>query len=563
MQSTIRKPPRTLRGLVPAELRRRQVLIFAMFLGAAVAASVVRPDQADIIGPVAVMIGYGSAGVTMMRKARRMEGREGLSWSLVGAGFLTAATGIAVVAVIQTVSGSIAAFGPTDLFFITSYLLTLAGFGTLPQLPTSKTQRIRVYLDSLIGALSIAAVMWVLVLGDLINEFSLATNWDRWAGSSYPILDVASLMMVVIVTVRRSTFRFDARLMLLAFGITAQSIADLSYLASGVGKTFSEASPIYPAYILATAAYFGAASIADRHPKRRSYADRRAPLWSMIAPYSVALFLVVLLVVNVEAQQLSANALVLIYAVLVVGALVIARQGMAIRENRLLVERQRSDLVSSISHELRTPLTAIVGFLDVIADQEADLGDQERSELTEIIHEQARHMSGIVSDLILLARGSPDEMTLKESLVSVADLVKTATTSVENKETSLAIEVDAHLQAMLDAGRVQQVIVNLLSNAVRYGEGKNLIVVRREGKDLAIEVHDNGPGVPKKYEMAIWERFERGANRLNASTPGSGIGLAVVDAITKAHGGNTSYRESERLGGACFRVVLPDRVKAA
>ena len=154
-------------------------------------------------------------------------------------------------------------------------------------------------------------------------------------------------------------------------------------------------------------------------------------------------------------------------------------------------------------------------------------------------------------------------MTLKESLVSVADLVKTATTSVENKETSLAIEVDAHLQAMLDAGRVQQIIVNLLSNAVRYGEGKNLIVVRREGKDLAIEVHDNGPGVPKKYEMAIWERFERGANRLNASTPGSGIGLAVVDAITKAHGGNTSYRESERLGGACFRVVLPDRVEAA
>jgi two-component system sensor histidine kinase AdeS len=88
-------------------------------------------------------------------------------------------------------------------------------------------------------------------------------------------------------------------------------------------------------------------------------------------------------------------------------------------------------------------------------------------------------------------------------------------------------------------------------------------VVRREGRDLAIEVHDNGPGVPKKYEVAIWDRFDRGANRLNASTPGSGIGLAVVEAITRAHGGNTGYRASERLGGACFRVVLPDRVKAA
>ena len=128
---------------------------------------------------------------------------------------------------------------------------------------------------------------------------------------------------------------------------------------------------------------------------------------------------------------------------------------------------------------------------------------------------------------------------------------------------SLTIEVEAQLQVMIDAGRVQQVIVNLLSNAVRYGQGRSLIVVRREGSDLAIEVHDNGPGVPKKYEFAIWEQFERGVNRLNANTPGSGVGLAVVKTITQAHGGDTGYRQSERLGGACFRVVLPDRIIAA
>ena len=559
----MRKPPRNLRELVPVALRLRQVLVFAVLAGALLVASTSGPSNEDVVGPLAVLIGYASAGVTLVLKTKGMKGRERLSWRLIGAGFIVAAVGIATVGVVQTVSGSVPAFGPTDLFFLAAYALILTGFATLPQLPTSTTQRIRVYLDSLIGALSVAAVMWVLVLGDLIHEFSAATNWDRWAGSVYPILDVASLMMVVIVTVRRSTYRFDARLMLFAFGITAQSIADLSYLATGVGRTFAETSPIYPAFILATALYFGAALIADRHPKRRSYADRKAPLWSMIAPYTVALILVILLIVNVEGQELSADGLVLIYAVLIVGGLVISRQGMAIRENRLLVERQRSDLVSSISHELRTPLTAIVGFLDVMTDEDARIEEAESAELTQLISEQSHHKSRIVSDLILLARGSPDEMTLKESLVPVADLVKTASTSVEKKATSLTIEVESQLQALLDAGRVQQVIVNLLSNAVRYGQGKSLIVVRREGHDLAIEVHDNGPGVPRKYEVAIWERFERGANRLNASTPGSGIGLAVVDAITKAHGGDTTYRESERLGGACFRVVLPDRVKAA
>jgi signal transduction histidine kinase len=482
---------------------------------------------------------------------------------LIGIGFLTATLGIAAVGVLQVVTGSVAAFGPTDVFFLAAYGIILAGFAYLPQLPSSRAQRIRVYLDSLIGALSIAAIMWVLVLGDLMHQFSTATAWDRWAGTAYPIIDVASLILVVIVTVRRSTFRFDLRLLFFGTGIVAQSIADLTFLASGVGQSFGEARPVYYAFILASILYFSAALIADRQPKKRSYADRNSPIWSMIAPYSVALALVGLLVAKVNGRELSADSLVLIYAVLAVGALVIARQAMAIRENRLLVERQRSDLVSSISHELRTPLTAIVGFLDVMTDEDADIPETERLELTGIIHDQARHMSGIVSDLILLARGSPDEMTLKEVPVPVADLVKTATASVEKRATSLTVEVEAQLRAMLDAGRVQQVIVNLLSNAVRYGKGKSLIVVRREGKDLTIEVHDNGPGVPKKYEVAIWERFDRGANRLNASTPGSGIGLAVVDAIAKAHGGETAYRDSERLGGACFRVVLPNRIDAA
>ncbi len=343
----------------------------------------------------------------------------------------------------------------------------------------------------------------------------------------------------------------------------AQSAADLTFLSSAVGKSFEDANPIYPLFVTATALYLAAALLIDRNPKPRAYADRRGRLLAMLAPYTAAVALVGLLVFQTEGSSLSFNAQLVFLVSLVVVGLVITRQSVAIRENRHLVDRQRAELVSSISHELRTPLTAIVGFLDVMTDDEAGIGEEETRELTGVIHEQARHMSRIVSDLILLARGSPDELTLKESVVSIADLVKGAVRSVEQKTTSLAVEVEAQLQAMLDAGRVQQVIVNLLTNAVRYGNDRSLIVVKREGTDLAIEVHDNGPGVPKKYELAIWERFERGPNRFNANTPGSGIGLAVVDAITKAHHGSTAYRQSERLGGACFRVVLPDRVKAA
>lgn len=521
------------------------------------------PTQGDTVGPIAMLVGIATVGLVLVRSSRLMKGRDRLAWRLVGIGFLVVGIGIFSIAILDTFFGPAPAFGPLDTIVIAGYILVLAGFGTLPHLSSSTVQRIRIYLDSIIGAISLAVVLWVIYLDDLIHSYSQANAWERWAGSIYPILDVAALMVVVIVIVRRSSYRFDLRLMLFGVGIVIQSLADLTLLKSGIGKTFGAAEPNYPLFLLAAGFYLAAASVVHRQPRARAFADRNVSLMSMIAPYSTAGILVILLLTEIQASVLTDNARLVLFTTLLVGLLVIARQGVAISENRNLVEKQRADLVSSISHELRTPLTAIVGFLDVMTDDEAGIGKEETRELTEVIHGQAQHMSRIVSDLILLARGSPDELTLKESVVSIADLVKGAVRSVEQKTTSLTVEVEAQLQALLDAGRVQQVIVNLLTNAVRYGNDRSLIVVRREGKDLAIEVHDNGPGVPKKYELAIWERFERGPNRLNANTPGSGIGLAVVDAITKAHHGSTAYRPSERLGGACFRVVLPDRVKAA
>ncbi len=531
----------------------------------AIAAMVIilRPDRADTIGPLAVLVGYATAGVTLARRTRSLDDRERFAWRLVAAGFLTAALGIMVVAILEIVTGSVPAFGPTDILFIVTYLLILAGFGLLPHMSTSMIQRVRIYLDSLVGAISVAAVMWVLVLDHLILDFAAASAWDRWAGAAYPILDVAALMMVVIVSVRRSTYRFDLRLLLFALGIIAQVTADLTYLWSGVGRTFAEANPNFLVFLLAATLYFVAATIVDRPPKARAYADRRASLMSMLAPYTAAVILVGLLLVETRDSALATNAKVVLAATLIVGLLVIVRQTVAIHENRMLVERQRTDLVSSISHELRTPLTAVVGFLDVLSDPDAGLSEAERHELTLILSQQTAYMSRIVSDLVLLARGSPDELTLKENVMPVAGIVDKALKSVEQKATSVDTEIDAALQARIDGGRVQQILVNLLSNAVRYGNGRSLVVIRREGDDLAIEVHDNGPGVPKKYELAIWEKFERGVNRYNAATPGSGIGLAVVDVITRAHQGSAGYQRSDRLGGACFRVVLPRRAIVA
>jgi two-component system sensor histidine kinase MtrB len=103
-------------------------------------------------------------------------------------------------------------------------------------------------------------------------------------------------------------------------------------------------------------------------------------------------------------------------------------------------------------------------------------------------------------------------------------------------------------------------LVNLISNASRYGGDRCMIRAWAHGGALILEVHDTGPGVPKKHELLIWDRFERGPNRYNATVPGTGIGLAVVAAIAEAHGGTVGYRRSEDLGGSCFWFELPGRV---
>ncbi|MCL1598958.1 MAG: HAMP domain-containing histidine kinase, partial [Actinomycetia bacterium] len=250
---------------------------------------------------------------------------------------------------------------------------------------------------------------------------------------------------------------------------------------------------------------------------------------------------------------------VLLIGTITVGLLVIARQGVAIAENRAHIEQQRNALVSTISHELRTPLTAITGFIDLLREPDDVLDDAERKEMFDIVHQQTGYMARIVSDLIMLARGADSDIDLMVREVSMVDLVASAIHASGVSPQSVTVDCSPDLVGFVDPERIQQVLVNLLTNAARYGGPNRIVRVSGKGSGLILEVHDDGPGIPRRYEVRVWDRFERGPNRLNAAIPGSGIGLAIVQAIASTHGGIASYRTSEVLGGACFVVTLPAR----
>ena len=540
--------------------RRAVLVVFGISAAAALTTTLVDSATASTIVNAVLLLGLPAAGILFIRRSRNLEKAEHRAWLLVGLGLLIASVGVIVLTVTWLIHSSVSAFSPIDSIYLVGYFVGLAGFAILPHTYGNGLVRLRLLLDGLIGAVAVGALIWTLLLREITSSLAEAPLTDQLIGATFIFLDIALLVVLMIVVVRRSSVRFDLRLVLFGLAGISQAIADFSYLTSGAGKAFAEAEPIYPFNIAAVGFFLAAALVVDITPSEREYADRtRTPTWALILPYSFAVVLVGVLVARFPNMGASVADQGLFHATVLVAVLVITRQALAIRENRRAVEDQRTALVGSISHELRTPLTAIIGFLEILRDEEY-ASDAERREITDIATDQASYLSRVVSDLVMLASETITNVDLDINQIPIDELVWRSVNVASVDATNVRVEPERNTTAFVDSGRMTQALANLITNAERYGRDRVTIIARSSNGALVLEVHDNGPGVPRKYELLIWEKFERGPNRLNATVPGSGIGLAVTDAIAKAHGGTVGYRRSERLGGACFWIRLPGRI---
>lgn len=544
---------------VSGHLQWYAIAVFGLIAIAAVVVAVVDGDTRAAVASVGVFAGNMTAGVIFLRKARSLPPRERRAWTLVGRGLMIAASGIIVVVLWGVVTGTAPAFGVTDIVFVAGYVFILVGIASLPHTAGDGWQRSRTALDAAIGAIAVGALAWVFVIAPIVTGLEGAPLPAQIFGTLYPLVDIGIIIAIVLVTTRRTTLRFDGRMLLLAGAVLLQGIGDVSLLIGGYDASLAEAEPLFLVYLAAAGMFLVTALSVDHTPQERQYADRRVPLWSMLIPYGAAAVMVIALLHLLWDTTLAPGDRVLVVAALAVAVLVVARQGIAIRENQIIIEQQRSDLVSSISHELRTPLTAMVGFLAVL-QEDRNLTVVERSEMIDVVVEQTEYLERLVEDLLALAKGDPDRIELQVSEHRVAAIIESAVRSASIDRKQVTVEVDPGLVAVVDGSRLQQILVNLLTNAGWYGGDEFLVSGFSRGGGLIVEVHDSGSGVPKKHELTIWERFERGHNRYNATVPGSGIGLAMVKNIAESHGGTAGYRRSDRLGGACFFIDLPGRV---
>ncbi len=534
---------------------RKRLALYTILGLAALTTPFLPSDSASAIAASAMFTGLSVAGISFIVRSRALAAAERRAWTVVGVGLLLVATGLLLHAALFIVIEDLPTFGPTDLFWLAGYATAMVGLSQLPHTAGSRWQRWRLLMDGVIGAVAAGTLLWVFALAHLPEQLAEAPMWQKIVGSTYIVLDVVIIFALLVVLMRRSTFRFDRRLLFVGAALAVEMVADYRFLTSGLGRTFAEAEPIYPLHILATALLAASSFEVARVPEPKEYAERTGTLtWVVLLPYG--------LVAAVAVAAVASEEPILTYAIAVIGTLVIGRQGVTIREARLSLDQQRTALATSISHELRTPLTTMVGYLELL---EADVfdGPAEQREMVSIANSQGAYLARIVSDLVMLASDGQQAITLEVRPVAVDEVswcaVDAASVDIANTQVVAASGVVAHV----DEDRIEQALVCLLNNAARYGGGKIEVVAAVDGGDLILEVHDDGPGVPRRHELRIWDKFERGPHRLNSVAPGSGIGLAVTSEIARAHGGAVGYRRSRRLGGACFWIRIPASVETS
>ena len=506
---------------------------------------------------VGMLLGYLTAGILLVRRSGGLERRERIAWRFMAATTFVVSAGVLVVTGLNQLGYPIPAFGPADVFFLVGYALLIVALNRLARSDVKGRDWLLTILDALVGAIALSALVWTAFYHQLVDSLQAASAWERVVASAYPVLDVAAVIGLMILVIRRSHFHMDARLLFLASGLTIQVGADLIFLYNGAGRSFVDAEPSYGLLLLAIAGYLAAAAVVDRTPRRREFPERDAPLLALIWPYLLVVALLAMHVVRYHTVNTSDDGVLLLDSLIIIGAVIFLRQMLMIHRNRTRVETQRSELVASVSHELRTPLTAMVGYLSLLDESGDEFPVEARREMLSEANRQARHMARLVSDLVMLARGDHRHIPLEIAETSVSTVITGALRGIKPGTVRIEESFEGDAFVRVDADRLRQALANLVSNAVRYGDDRAIVTGRVTGTDLLIEIHDNGKGVPTRYETAIWERFERGAQRLNAVTPGLGIGLAIVRAIAEAHGGRAEYRRSERLGGACFSLVIP------
>lgn len=226
--------------------------------------------------------------------------------------------------------------------------------------------------------------------------------------------------------------------------------------------------------------------------------------------------------------------------------------------------RMKDEFLATLSHELRTPLSAILGWTQVLLRSGAARVPEAQRQAIEVIDRNARAQAQLIDDLLDLSRIMTGKLRLELQQVSFTRIVESAVESVRPAADAKGVRLKAILGAShdivnADSGRMQQVVWNLLTNAIKFTPegGQVQVLLQRVNSHLELSVSDTGVGIPSSYLPHVFERFSQKDTSTTRSYGGLGLGLAICKQLVEQHGGSVRAASQGEGRGATFSVLLP------
>jgi PAS domain S-box-containing protein len=229
------------------------------------------------------------------------------------------------------------------------------------------------------------------------------------------------------------------------------------------------------------------------------------------------------------------------------------------------IERMKTAFVSTVSHELKSPLTSIKGFISTLLTDEDGYYDKDTVRgFYQIIDRECERLIRMINDLLNVSRiEAGHALELYPEPVDLLPLIEKVVTVQKSytEKHHIKIDVDGDLPIIVaDEDKVDQILTNLISNAIKYSPrgGEITVSARRDGTGVIFAVEDEGIGIPAEHLPRVFEHFHRVDNRNTRQVGGTGIGLTIAKHLVEAHGGRI-WAESEPGKGSTFRFTLPER----
>lgn len=296
--------------------------------------------------------------------------------------------------------------------------------------------------------------------------------------------------------------------------------------------------------------------------RRSAYNYRRIVLFLVVLVIVPSVLLsavgVIMLVVGEERLNLILGILILCFTSAVISGVVLA--WVFVRRETKLSELQ-ADFVSKVSHELRTPLTSIRLFTETLAMRRGNADVEARC--IEALTRESRRLQDLIDRLLDWGRMESGRRQYSFTPTNMSQIIEEAINAYEPIRERRQVELEVFLdervdEVVCDKGAIKDAVVNLLSNAYKYGGEVPKITVRVALDDdtVRISVADNGMGISRREHKRIFDKFYRIDDRLSREREGSGLGLAIVQHVVRAHGGHVEV-DSDLGRGSTFTIVLP------